>query len=89
MKPTELRDSPRPKTREENFVSDSDCTDIEIAPDGRIFLFGASTQAMELLEACGLHDPASRTRMGSPELPESISSEKQDVMNVEMTDPAT
>lgn len=29
-------------------------TEVEIATDGRIFLFGASPQFLELLRACGL-----------------------------------
>lgn len=57
--------SSQEKLMKECFVSDAECTDIEIAPDGRIYLFGTSTQVMELLQTCGLHDPDSIARMAA------------------------
>ncbi len=32
---------------------ESDVTDIEIAPDGRLFIFGASREVLELLAGIG------------------------------------
>jgi hypothetical protein len=37
-------------------------TDIELTPDGRIFLFGASRAILELLDSLGLGDAALRER---------------------------
>lgn len=38
-------------------------TELEIAPDGRIYVFGASAAILKVLESVGLHGQAIDTRL--------------------------
>ncbi|MBL8851317.1 MAG: hypothetical protein JNG89_16665 [Planctomycetaceae bacterium] len=40
---------------------ESDVTELEIAPDGRVFIFGASRQVMSILAELGSRDAQRRT----------------------------
>jgi hypothetical protein len=42
---------------------EANVTDIEIGPDGRLFIFGASRQLLELLEASGVASLETRRRL--------------------------
>ena len=42
---------------------DSSISEINILPDGRVCLFGASRQVLEILDAIPLGDPALRDRI--------------------------
>ncbi len=42
---------------------DASISEINILPDGRVCLFGASQQVLEVLDAIPLGDPALRTRI--------------------------
>lgn len=42
---------------------ESDITDIEIAADGRVFIFGASREVMDLLAEIGIGRNDARRRM--------------------------
>jgi hypothetical protein len=42
---------------------DSSISEINILPDGRVCLFGASRQVLELLDAIPLGDPTLKTRL--------------------------
>ena len=42
---------------------DSSISEINILPDGRVCLFGASQQVLEMLDAIPLGDPALRSRI--------------------------
>ncbi len=44
-------------------VDETNLTEIELMPDGRIFLFGASRQILEILSDLGLDDQALRSRL--------------------------
>ncbi len=46
-------------------------TDIEISPDGRIFLFGVSPQVLQILYDCGLTDQSLKNRLDSSNSPVS------------------
>ena len=42
---------------------ETDVTDIEICPDGRIHIFGASHEVMTLLQSLGWQDDRERRRL--------------------------
>lgn len=46
-----------------NAADETAITDIEIGPDGRIYLFGASKSILELIHDLGLGDPHLQTRI--------------------------
>jgi hypothetical protein len=46
-----------------NPEDDSSISEINILPDGRVCLFGASRQVLEMLDAIPLGDPALRNRI--------------------------
>ena len=60
------------ETLQDIAVSDLECsessaiTEIEIAPDGRLFLFGASSGVLTLLREFGLADDAMLPRIPTP-----------------------
>jgi hypothetical protein len=46
-----------------DLEDDSPITEIDILPDGRVCLFGASQQVLEILDGIPLGDPALRSRI--------------------------
>ena len=46
-----------------SLEDDSSISEINILPDGRVCLFGASRQVLEMLDAIPLGDPALRSRI--------------------------
>ena len=48
---------------------ESDVTEIEIGPDGRLFLFGASREVLEVLSLTGLAPQAAGRRLAAGEGP--------------------
>lgn len=46
-----------------SLEDDSSISEINILPDGRVCLFGASQQVLEMLDAIPLGDPALRNRI--------------------------
>ena len=46
-----------------SLEDDSSISEINILPDGRVCLFGASQQVLEVLDAIPLGDPALRNRI--------------------------
>jgi hypothetical protein len=48
---------------------ESDVTEIEIGPDGRVFLFGASREVFEVLSQTGLAPQAAGRRLAAGEAP--------------------
>ncbi len=46
-----------------SLEDDSSISEINILPDGRVCLFGASQQVLEMLDAIPLGDPALRSRI--------------------------
>jgi hypothetical protein len=46
-----------------NSEDESSLSEISILPDGRVYLFGASRQVLELLQAIPLGDPALAERI--------------------------
>jgi hypothetical protein len=46
-----------------SLEDDSPISEINILPDGRVCLFGASQQVLEILDAIPLGDPALRSRI--------------------------
>ena len=48
-------------------ADESAVTDIEITPDGCIYIFGASRRVLELLRDAGIQDPSLQQRLSSLE----------------------
>ena len=48
-----------------SLEDDSSISEINILPDGRVCLFGASQQVLEILDAIPLGDPALKSRIES------------------------
>ena len=46
---------------------ESDVTELEIAPDGRVFIFGASKEVMSILAELGCRDAQRRAAAGQHE----------------------
>jgi hypothetical protein len=52
-----------PEKRRNVRTDETAVTDITIGPDGRLYIFGASTPVLEALEAAGLADEKLRRRL--------------------------
>jgi hypothetical protein len=51
------------KEKSVSLEDDSSVSEIDILPDGRVCLFGASREVLEILEAVSLGDPALTSRL--------------------------
>ncbi len=59
-----MKSTPR-KSSCNPFEEEAQVTEIEISPDGRLFLFGASTEVLKLLQACGFGNPSLDQRISN------------------------
>lgn len=55
-----------------SLLPETAISEIEIAPDGRLFLFGASVQLLETLQQAGLGDAALQKRLAQAGPPRSV-----------------